>query len=203
MPFADDLVACPDCDLLYRRPALQPGQKARCKRCGAIIHERKQHGIDYSLALAVASLVLFILANAYPLLKLNIAGRTQSGLIFTGVRELFNQGFWEIAALVGIVAIIAPLLRILSVFYVLAPIRLNRRPPAASQVFRWYELLHPWAMTEVFMLGILVAVVKLGDIAHLQPGIALYSFTALIVCMAATDASLDHHDIWHRLEQLH
>ena len=55
-------------------------------------------------------------------------------------------------------------------------------------------------MSEVFMLGILVAMVKLGDLASIQPGVALYSFGGLILFMAATDASLDEYAIWMRLE---
>lgn len=198
--FNDSLVACIDCDLLYRKPRLLPGERACCRRCGALLYERKRHGLDYSLALAATSLILFVLANVYPLLRLNIAGRVQTGLIITGVQELYAQGFWEISGLVLAVTIVAPLFRILSVFYVLAPLQLNRRAPGAAFVFRMVEVLHPWAMTEVFMLGILVAVVKLGDLATITPGIALYSFAALIVLMAATDASLDDHAIWERLE---
>ena len=197
----EPLIACIDCDLLYRKPCLRRGEKACCTRCGALLYERKKHGFDYSLALALTSLILFLLANAYPLLRLNIAGRVQTGLTITGVQELYAQGFWEISALVLVVTILAPLFRILSVFYVLVPLQLNRRLPGAAFVFRMVEVLHPWAMTEVFMLGILVAVVKLGDIATIEPGIALYSFAALIVFMAATDASLDDHEIWDRLEK--
>ena len=198
---SEALIACIDCDRLYPHPHLGPGEKAFCRRCGALLIERKRHGLDYSLALALTSLMLFVIANVYPLLRLNIAGRVQTGLIITGVQELYAQGFWEIAGLVFAVTILAPLFRILSVFYVLGPLQLNRRLPGAAFVFRMVEVLHPWAMTEVFMLGILVAIVKLGDLASIQPGIALYSFAALIVLMAATDASLDEHQIWDRLEQ--
>ena len=64
------------------------------------------------------------------------------------------------------VSIFAPLLKILCVFYVLVPLKFNTRLPYAKQVFRFFEVLHPWAMTEVYMLGILVAIVKLADHCH-------------------------------------
>ncbi|HUL11017.1 MAG TPA: paraquat-inducible protein A [Methylococcaceae bacterium] len=196
---ATEFVACHDCDLLFPQPRLNKGEKARCPRCGATLFERKGHSLDYSLALALTSLFLFVLANLNTLMRMNIGGRVQSGAIISGVRELYDQGYWEIAVLVFVVTILAPLLKILCIFYVLVPLKLNFRLPKAVQVFRVFETLHPWAMTEVYMLGILVAIVKLKDLATIQAGIALYSFAALILFMAATDASLDDHEIWEKL----
>lgn len=194
-----ELVACHDCDLLFPTPRLRMNEKARCPRCGAILFERKGHSLDYSLALALTSFFLFVLANLNTLMRMNIGGRVQSGAIISGVRELYEQGFWELAGLVFVVTILAPLVKILCIFYVLAPLKLNVRLPGAVRVFRVFETLHPWAMTEVYMLGILVAMVKLKDLATLEAGVALYSFAALIVFMAATDASLDDHEIWEQL----
>ncbi len=199
----ENLVACHDCDLLFPKPHLRKGEKARCPRCRAVLFERSGHSLDYSLALATTSLILFLLANFNTLLRMNIGGRVQSGLIISGIRELYAQGFWEIAVLVLIVTILAPLIKILCLFYVLAPLKLHFRLPKAARVFRFFELLHPWAMTEVYMLGILVALVKLKDLATIEVGIALYSYAALIVFMAAMDASLDDHEIWERLGARH
>ncbi|MDD2770121.1 MAG: paraquat-inducible protein A [Methylococcus sp.] len=195
------LVGCHECDLLFRKPQLQPGQKACCPRCGALLFQRKRSGLDQCLALAFTSLMLFVLANVYPLLRMNIGGRVQEGALITGIEELYSQGYWEISALVFVVTFLAPLCKLLCLFYVLLPLRLfGRRAPKAVLVFRWTALLSPWAMTEVFMLGILVAVVKLADLASLSPGIALYSFAALMVSMAAGDAALDEHEVWDQLE---
>lgn len=200
---ADTLIACLDCDQLYRKPRLHAGEKALCPRCGAVIYERKRGGLDLTLALALTSLCLFVLANLYPLLRMNIAGRMQEGSLMTGIKEMYAQGYWEISTLVFIVTILAPLGKILCLFYVLGPIKLHRQLPGAARVFRIMETLSPWAMTEVFMLGILVAVVKLADLASIQPGIALYSFAALMLFVAAADASLDTYGIWEKLGVKH
>jgi paraquat-inducible protein A len=200
---ADTLIACIDCDQLYRKPQLQAGEKALCTCCGAVLYERKRGGLDLTLSLALTSLILLLLANVYPLLKMNIAGRRQEGSLITGIEEMVAQGYWEIATLVFIVTILAPLGRILFLFYVLIPMRLNLRLPGATRIFRILATLSPWAMTEVFMLGILVAAVKLADLATIQPGIALYSFAALMLFVAAADASLDTHGIWDKLGATH
>ena len=194
------LVACHDCDALYPMPSLKEGEKALCVRCGSVLLLRKRDSLERSLALALTSLMLFLLANFYPLLGLNIQGRVEKSAVVSGVFELYHQGFWAMAALVLGVSILAPLLKILSLLYVLGPLRLGLRLPRMALVFRWVETLRPWAMAEVYMLGILVAVVKLADLASIEPGVSLYSFAAMIVAMAATDASLEPHEIWERLD---
>jgi len=194
-----DVVACHDCDLLFPRPRLRKGERAVCPRCGADLFENKGHTLDYSLALVLTSFILFVIANINTLLVMKIGGLAQAGAIISGVHELYVQGYWQIAILVFVVSILAPLLKLLCLFYILLPLRFGFKLPGANKIFGFYETLHPWAMTEVYMLGILVAVVKLADLASIEPGIALYSFVALIVFMAATDASLDDHELWDRL----
>ena len=196
----DSLIACPDCDRLYRKRPLREGEKARCGRCGALLYQHKRDSLERTLTLSLASLVLFVLVNVFPLLDFKLQGRVQESEVITGVKELYEQGFWELAILVFCVSILAPLLKILCMLYVLLPLRFDRRSWRMASVFRIVETLHPWAMTEVYMLGIFVAIVKLSDIATIVPGIALYSFAALIVLMAAADAALDPDNVWERLE---
>lgn len=194
------MLACHDCDSLYPRPRLKPGQKARCTRCGAVLLENKPNGIERCLALNVANLVLLILANVFPLMTMNIQGRVQEANVVSGVIELYRQGFGAMAAVVLMVSVLAPALKILCTLYVLAPLRFNRALPHATRVFRTVANLSPWSMTEVFMLGILVALVKLADLARLAPGLAMFSFIALIVSMAAADSALEPDEVWQRLD---
>jgi paraquat-inducible protein A len=196
----ESLIACHDCDLLYRKRPLQEGERVCCRRCGALLYQHKRDSLERTLTLTLASLVMFILANVYPLLAFKLQGLVEVNEIISGVKELYVQGFWELALLVFCVSILAPLLKILSLLYVLLPLKFNRRPWQLGPVFRLVETLHPWAMTEVYMLGVFVAITKLSDLATIVPGTALYSFGVLIVLMAAADAALDPDIVWERLE---
>ncbi len=198
----DQLIACHDCDALYPLPHLKPGQKARCPRCGALLVQRKRDSLRRSVALSFASLMLLVIANSFPLLGLNVEGRVERCEVVSGVFELYRQGFGIMAALVFLVSILAPALKILGMIYVLWPLTRNRRLWGAERVFRWIEWLAPWSMTEVYMLGILVAIVKLADLASIEIGISLYSFVGLILLMAWADSALDPHEAWERLEEL-
>jgi paraquat-inducible protein A len=84
--------------------------------------------------------------------------------------------------------------------YVLLPLKFNRRPWNLALSFRMVRRFEPWGMMEVFMVGILVAFVKLSKMASIIPGIALYAFMVLIFVLAASAASLDPHIVWDRME---
>ncbi len=96
---------------------------------------------------------------------------------------------------------LVPLLRITGMLYILVPLRFGRRPWALAPAFRHLETFMPWAMVEVYMLGILVAIVKLSDFATLELGVAVYAFAALIVLMAATAVTLDPREIWNKVSE--
>lgn len=199
-PSLNNLIACPDCDLLHRKRALQHHQKAKCNRCGTVLYRENRHGLEHTLTFALTGLVFFILANVYPLLSFELQGRVQQSTLFTGVRELYRQGLEPLAGVVFSASILIPLIKILGLLYLLLPLYCDRRPWLASRVLRAIETLHPWAMMDVYMLGVLVAIVKLSSLATIVPGIALYAFAALIVTMAAADGALEPDQVWERLE---
>lgn len=194
------VIACQDCDLLHRSRRLREGQRAICSRCGAVLYRRKRNSLDYTLVFSLTALILFLMANAFPFMTFKYEGRVQESVLFSGVKQLFVQDLWAVAILVLIVSVVFPLVKIAGMLYVLVPLKVNRRPWQASNIFRVVEALHPWAMVDVYMLGVIVAMVKLNDFATIVPGAALYSFAALLIAMAAAGAALDPHDVWERLE---
>ena len=196
----DPLIACHECDLLQQRPPLPMGATARCARCGAVLYRRKRNSLDRVLALTIAGLILFMVANIYPFLTFRLEAQIQETTLITGIVELYNQGMWIIAGVVLLTSIVMPLLELTGMLYVLLPLKFNRRPWNLALSFRMVRRFKPWGMMEVFMVGILVAFVKLSKMASIIPGMALYAFMVLIFVLAASAASLDPHIVWDRME---
>lgn len=194
------LVACHDCDLLHRKQRLQPGQKAACSRCGAVLYRQKQNSLDRTLTIALAALILYILANVYPFMTFKLEGRIQDNTMLTGVFELAAGGSWVLAGVIGFTSILAPLLHILGLLYVLLPLKWQRQPWRLASVFRVVEFLHPWAMLEVYLLGVLIAILKLSELATIELGLAFYAFIGLMLLTTMAAASLDADLIWESLE---
>ena len=196
----DSLIACHECDLLQQSPALPMGGTARCPRCGAVLYRRKRNSLNRVLALTIAGLPLFMVANTFPFLTFRLEARIQETTLITGIIELYNQGMWMVAGVVLLTSIVLPLLELTGMLYVLLPLKVNRRPWKMPLFFRAIRSFKPWGMMEVFMVGILVAFVKLSKMATIIPGTALYAFMILIFVLAASAASLDPHIVWNRLE---
>jgi paraquat-inducible protein A len=159
----------------------------------------KAHSLDRTLIYALTALILFGMANAFPFLSFKLQGREQITFLTSGAVQLFRQGFWELGALILAVGVVFPLIKIMGTLYVLIPLKLRRRAWRAKEIFRFVEALSTWAMMEVLMLGVIVADVKLSDLAAIGLGLSFYSFAALIVFMTMTAAAMDPEDIWMRL----
>ncbi|BBD07555.1 paraquat-inducible protein A [Desulfovibrio ferrophilus] len=193
-------IACHECDLLHHVREIPDGGSARCMRCDALLYRRKDNSIDQVLALTIAGLILFVLANAFPMLTMRLDANFQETTLLTGMQQLWNQGLPGLAGLVFLTTELVPLAKLLLLAYILIPIRMGILPPATGKVFRLVLALQPWAMMEVFMLGVLVAMVKLASTAEIIVGLALYAFGFLILILAGISSSLDPNEVWKRLE---
>src|SRR5262245_18350872 len=176
------------------------GATAYCTRCGGLLRRKRRKSIERTLALTLAASMLYVVANVFPFLSFDMRGRTTETTLVTGVVDLWKQGVWEISLLVGFTAVAAPLLQLSLLTYVLLPVHLGRVPWGMRGMFRLLRHVQPWSMMEVFLVGILVAVTKLVDMATVVPGLALFAFCGLIVVLAGALASLDPEAVWERLE---
>lgn len=193
------LVACLECDLLHRQVELPPGCEASCTRCGARLYRRPRSDANQrALALALAACIVFVIANAYPILGLEVQGAHSSTTLLDAVRSLWDDEARAVATLVLVTTIILPAAQLVALTGVLVALRQRWR--GAVPVLHFIESVKPWGMVEVFVLGVLVSLVKLAHIATVEPGVALYSFGALMVLIAATAAAFDADAAWAQLE---
>jgi paraquat-inducible protein A len=195
-----NLIACPDCDLLQRALPLDRPAIARCRRCFAELYRPRSENLDRTLAFTLAAVILFVLANAFPIVGLELQGRSTAATLFGMAQALWQQNMKPLAALVFFTTEIVPAVQLTAMAYLLVPLRVGRVPSKLPLALRALQAVRPWGMIEVFILGLLVALVKLGGIASVQPGIALWSFGGLLMMIAAAVASFDARVIWARQE---
>ncbi len=193
---SEEFVACHDCDLVHRIPVGQEGRSGRCIRCGGVLFNEKRNSVERTLALAVAGAVLFVVANVFPFLSFDMQGRVTETTLLSGVRELWNQDMGSISFLVLITAVVAPGMQLLLLLYILVPAHLGRAPHQLSLCLRLLRRFEAWSMMEVFLIGIFVALVKLGDLADIVPGPAIFSFAILILVLAGAAATFDRRGLW-------
>jgi len=200
MPPALETVACPDCDLLQRIPPLPPRGKARCPRCGEILATRPSDPLDRPLALTLTAAIVFILANVTPLMGLSAVGRVASTTIIGGAHQMWLEGREPTAVIVVFCVVIAPAIYLLFLLAVLLAVRRSPAPHWVGVLLRWADTVQPWSMNEVMMLGILVALIKIAELAQVIPGIGMYAVGALIVLLATIAVTFDPREVWKRVE---
>jgi len=197
---AHALIACRDCDLLHQRKVIPDGHKAKCQRCGAQLYCHPHHSVQRTLALTLACLALFLLANFSHFMSFSLHGRLQDAYIITGVIELYRGGLWGLAILILFTSFIAPAMNILLLLCLTIPLYFGKAPSSLPGVYRLYEKLNPWAMVSVYLLGVFVAIVKLADLASTPIGIGFYALVVLMVVMVAAQARFDPESLWKAME---
>lgn len=197
------LTACVICDLLQTVPD-RPGKGAvRCARCGSQLYRSNPQGLERSLALFWAVLSLFILANCFPIVRLQSQGIEREASLPEAALWLWDDQNHFVAALVYLTTFVAPGIEIIALTGILTCLRFDWPLPGLRLLMRLAVLSRPWSMLEVFMLGILVSVVKLSHLAAITPGIALWSYGIMILLFAGAMANLDTHALWNQLDANH
>ena len=185
---------------MQRLPELEPGASARCPRCDRELWRRREDPLARTLPLALAAAVLFAIANTSPMLGLAAVGREAETTVLGGARQLWSDGLGPVAALVLFAAVIAPALQIGFMLAILAGARRERPPRWVGTLLRHHPTTRTWSMIEVMMLGVLVALIKIAELATVIPGVAMYALGALVFLLAAMQASFDPREVWRRVE---
>ncbi|MEI6706644.1 MAG: paraquat-inducible protein A [Methylococcales bacterium] len=194
--------ACPECDLLLNPNTASVGEKAHCPRCGLLLSRPSKRSVERTFALSIAGLILFFPANLLPMVGITMMGNANTGVLYSGVVALFNNGMVAVAAVVFLASILFPLVHIILSLLISGHLYFNYPNRYLAHWMRWMHHLDEWVMLEVYMLSIIVACVKLMSLAKLEFGWGLYAFIALIVITTLLTGNLDNNLFWQRIHQL-
>ena len=157
--------------------------------------------IDAAIAIALTALVLFFLANCYPLVEFDINGVRRETTLMGAAWGLHHAHHTALSLLVLGTTVVAPLLQIVGLLYLLVPLRRKRRAKRQRTVFRLLMRLRPWTFVEVFMLGAIVALVRLASYATVVPGVALLCCALLMISLAALTNRTYPEQFWYWVER--
>jgi paraquat-inducible protein A len=192
---------CRHCGLLQHVPAFEPPAVIVCAQCAVTLRRAQRNASSRCLAMTIAALTFFAIAATMPLMRVTSSGISLGADLFSGPQRLAQQGIGELALVVIFTTVAAPFLKLVGTAYVLIGLSLPRPPHHLRAVFTWIERLRPWAMVEVYLLGVFVAYVKLVDLVHIDIGVAIYALVALMLATVAADAMLDRHAVWEEMER--
>ena len=195
------LVRCHDCGLLSRARGHAEGALA-CPRCGAGLHARKPRSLERTWALVIAACLCYLPANLLPIMRVTSLGRAQSDTILSGVIYLLTHGMWPLAIVVFTASIFVPILKIAILVFLLVSVQRGSRwrPRERTGLYRLTEAIGRWSMVDVFVVTILVALVRLGNLATVEAEPGAVFFGAVVVLTMLAAESFDPRLIWDHSE---
>lgn len=196
------LAACHTCGLLQKLP---PRGHAHCPRCGSVVHLRTPNSIHLTWALLLSAIIAYIPANVYPVMTVVSLGKSQSDTILSGVVYLLLHGDWPLALIVFVASVLVPLLKILALIYLLLSVQRHSplRKVQRTRVYRLVELVGRWSMVDIFVVSLLAALVQVGALVTIEPGVGAIAFCAVVILTMLAALNFDPRLIWDREEQLH
>lgn len=200
MTYDPTCIACPQCDVIYRFSATEMVTRTRCLRCGYQLTLGKSEAIARVVGLAMTSTILMGIVLFAPFLYLH-AGPFDSNASVVDVVLSFATGIMlPLALAVLIFIIVVPVARSLLLIYALGPLLAGHQNAAGAELaLRWAFVLKPWAMAEIFMVGVAVALVKLAGMATVDTGAAFWAFVLLVVVNTFQDTFMCRNTLWTSL----
>ncbi|MEM7492982.1 MAG: paraquat-inducible protein A [Pseudomonadota bacterium] len=198
-----DWLACPHCDALWRRPQLSEGERVKCGHCHSIILHNKHRSAERTIALMLASLILYAVAVTFPFMRMERSGIFNEISVIDSILVLWDNGMPNIAVICAAFVLLFPLSRIVLLFFVgisLYGKKETGRPHAWS--FRFAQMLEPWTMAEIFMIGVIVSLVKVGKLADITLGPAFWAMSGLIVILAMGASAVCRDTIWQNIRRM-
>jgi paraquat-inducible protein A len=195
------LIACRTCGQVQRMVQLAPREAAECCRCGALVAPRgASQSLQRVAAFSLAALAFYVPANIYPILRMNFYGAYSESTVWDGCVSLARDGQWIVAAVVFSASILIPLIKLigLACLVITAKSGSARWRYERTRISQFIEAIGPWAMLDVFLVAVLVALVRLEKLATVLPGPGLFAFTAVVVFTLLASASFDSRSIWEK-----
>lgn len=195
-------LTCPECDLLLNKNTPIIGEKAHCPRCNYLLHNPSANSIARTFTLSLTGFFLLFPANLLPIVGIKLLGSSHDGTLISGVFTLFDEGMWGVAILVFLSSVLFPVLNILLSLLISTHVLFSWSNRYLSLWLRILHHIEEWAMLEVYLLGIIVACVKLASMAELKFGLGLSAFVLLLLTTITLSSNFDSTLFWQKIEQL-
>jgi len=176
----------------------------RCPRCGVRLHVRTPNSIQTTLALMAAAITLYIPSHLLPVMTVSELGEITHNTIISGMLTFWRSGAYPIAIVIFTASILIPLLKIAALSWLCAAAtgRVHPSPTTLGKIYWITELLGRWSMVDIFVVGILVSIVQVGNYMSITPGPGALAFAGVVMLTMFAAMSFDPRMLWDRLDEI-
>lgn len=175
-----------------------PADATRCNVCGSRLHAGSDHSIQETWAWLITAVVFYIPANFLPIMHTTFLGRNSENTIFGGVVTLWQHGSYPIALVIFIASVLVPIGKILVLSWLCVSVQYGSSTAMAqkTKLYRVTEFVGRWSMVDVFVVGVLVALIQLGTVMTILPGTAALAFAVMVATTMLAAMAFDPRLIW-------
>ncbi len=198
----DKLIICKKCHKIHEVEQLEHGEIATCSFCGTTLYSCDKDSIKKAFALSLASMIFLILTNFFPLVQIDFLGSEQYVTIFKTMVTLSSEGFWFVALMVSVLIFISPIVIVMIHIMLFGLIYFKREKELARKLLIFLGYILPWHMSDIFLISILVALVKLIGFVQINIGIAFFSLVAFVIIDLYITRVMPMHTLWFNYQKV-
>ncbi len=192
----ENLIICHQCHTLHEAVPIKDGSKALCSQCGGVLYRYDSRLLDQGLALSTTGLIFFVLANLFPLVQIEILGHEQFITIWKTFVSLFENGFYIVGLLCAFLIFIFPLMIFVINMLLFALLKLKKGKALSKDLLVLLSHIKPWSMSDIFLISILVALVKLIGYAQIHMGIAFWALVLFVLIDLYITRMIHISEVW-------
>jgi paraquat-inducible protein A len=195
-------IACLHCDLLANVDGLKTGETASCPRCGHFLTRKIPDAYGRVLSFTIAGIILLIMANSYNFLSFSSSGLESVITLRQTPGAVWQYGMPWVAVMIAAFIIIIPAVILVLLLLLCIPLHEGQYRPWLVPVAKGIFLIQNWSMVEVFIIGVIVSLVKIADMATVELGISFWAYVGFSICFTVAISNLDRYQCWERIDAL-
>ena len=192
----DKLIICHKCHTLHEEIVIDNGSKAICSRCRQVLYHRDDKILDKGLALSITGLIFFILANLFPLIKVDILGQEQVITVISMIIRLVESGYYIVSLFVAYLVFIFPLMVFLIYILLFSLLKMGKKEHISRDLLILLSKILPWNMSDIFLISILVSLVKLMSMLEIYMGISFWALTVFVIIDLYMTRTVHIGELW-------
>ena len=198
----DNLIICQKCDTLHRKKRLKVGGVATCHVCKSVLYRNHKNLVDYGLAIGLAALIFFLLANMFPIVNIDLRGAHQGITLPSVLMSLFENGFFVVGLFCSFVILVFPFAVLVMFLWLMWLLRLKKGEQIVERLLIILAKVLPWSMTEIFLISIFVALVKLIGYAQIHFGLSLWALMGFVLLDLYLSKSISIDELWRAKKRI-
>ncbi|MBU1667848.1 paraquat-inducible protein A [bacterium] len=199
----DKLIICKKCHTLHEKIPLHQGTKALCSQCNTVIYLRDDTLLDKTLALVIAAFISLMVAFQFNIITINVNGLEQSLTLGSLFLVILEHQQYVVGIMLLFLIVIFPLLIIGSMFLLLVLMKGHKAEYVVRRLLILLAHLRPWSMVDIFFISLLVAMVKLFDVAHIELGVSFIAFIFTLILDIIISKNISFYELWHHHDMIY